>query len=261
MTARAYALPELSLRFLPVWKRNFLVWRKLWLPSILGNLADPMIYMLGLGYGLGALLPEVGGVPYIMFLAAGTVAFSTMNSATFETLYSGFSRMHVQKTWDAILNAPVDLDDVVLAELAWATTKAMLSGAAILVVAWMLGAARMPAALGVLPVLPLVGLAFGALGLVICALSPSFDFFMYYFTLVVTPMAMLSGVFYPMDQLPAALQAFAQALPLTHAVALVRPLMQGEMPTHIALHVAVLLAYAAVAFYTATVLFRRRLLK
>jgi lipooligosaccharide transport system permease protein len=261
MTVRAYALPELSLRFLPVWKRNFLVWRKLWLPSILGNLADPMIYMLGLGYGLGALLPEVGGVPYIMFLAAGTVAFSTMNSATFETLYSGFSRMHVQKTWDAILNAPVNLDDVVLAELVWATTKAVLSGAAILVVAWMLGAARMPAALGVLPVLPLAGLAFGALGLVICAVSPSFDFFMYYFTLVITPMAMLSGVFYPMDQLPAALQAFAQVLPLTHAVALVRPLMQGEMPTNIALHVAVLLAYAAVAFYAATVLFRRRLLK
>jgi lipooligosaccharide transport system permease protein len=261
MTSRAYALPELSLRFLPVWRRNFLVWRKLWLPSILGNLADPMIYMLGLGYGLGALLPEVGGVPYIMFLAAGTVAFSTMNSATFETLYSGFSRMHVQRTWDAILNAPVDLDDVVLAELAWATTKSMLSGTAILVVAWLLGAARMPTALGVLLVLPLVGLAFGALGLVICALSPSFDFFMYYFTLVVTPMAMLSGVFYPMDQLPAALQAFAQVLPLTHAVALVRPLMQGEMPTYAMLHVVVLLVYAAVAFYAATVLFRRRLLK
>ncbi len=261
MTTRAYALPDLSLRFLPVWRRNFLVWRKLWLPSILGNLADPMIYMLGLGYGLGALLPEVGGVPYIVFLAAGTVAFSTMNSATFETLYSGFSRMHVQKTWDAILNAPVNLDDVVLAELAWATSKAFLSGIAILVVAWLLGAARMPNALGVLLVLPLIGLAFGALGLIVCALSPSYDFFMYYFTLVVTPMAMLSGVFYPMDQLPAAVQAFAQVLPLTHAVALVRPLMQGETPTQIVLHVVVLATYAAVAFYVATVLFRRRLLK
>jgi lipooligosaccharide transport system permease protein len=261
MIARAYALPDVSLRFLPVWRRNFLVWRKLWLPSILGNLADPMIYMLGLGYGLGSLLPAVGGVPYIMFLAAGTVAFSTMNSATFETLYSGFSRMHVQKTWDAILNAPVNLDDVVLAELAWATTKAMLSGTAILLVAWALGAATMPAALGVLLVLPLVGLAFGALGLVVCALSPSFDFFMYYFTLVVTPMAMLSGVFYPMDPLPQALRVFAQVLPLTHAVALVRPLVQGEAPTQVVVHVAVLLGYAAVAFYAATVLFRRRLLK
>ena len=74
---------------------------------MLGNLADPMLYMLGLGYGLGALLPEVDGTPYITFLAAGTVCYSTMNSATFEALYSAFSRMHVQKTWDAIMNAPM----------------------------------------------------------------------------------------------------------------------------------------------------------
>ncbi len=101
--------PRPSLRFVPVWRRNFLVWKKLAAPSILGNLADPMIYMLGLGYGLGAMLPQVGGVSYIAFLAAGTVCFSTMNCATFEALYSAFSRMHVQKTWDAILNAPLDI--------------------------------------------------------------------------------------------------------------------------------------------------------
>ena len=81
-----YAFPELSLRFVPVWRRNFLVWRKLAVPSILGNLADPMIYMLGLGYGLGSLLPVIGGVSYVAFLAAGTVCFSTTNSATFESL-------------------------------------------------------------------------------------------------------------------------------------------------------------------------------
>ena len=75
--------------FLPVWRRNFLVWKKLALPSILGNLADPLIYMLGLGYGLGAMLPEIAGQSYVAFLAAGTVCASTMNAATFEAL-SGF---------------------------------------------------------------------------------------------------------------------------------------------------------------------------
>ena len=85
------------LGFLPVWQRNFLVWRKLALPSILGNLADPLIYMLGLGYGLGAMLPSIDGRPYVAFLAAGTVCASTMNAATFEALYSAFSRMHVQR--------------------------------------------------------------------------------------------------------------------------------------------------------------------
>ena len=83
---RLFALPRFSLRFIPVWRRNFLVWKKLAIPSLLGNLADPMMYMLGLGFGLGSLLPDVAGMPYLTFLSAGTVAYSTMNSATFETL-------------------------------------------------------------------------------------------------------------------------------------------------------------------------------
>jgi len=261
MNSTMLALPRVSPRFIPVWRRNQLVWQKLAIPSMLGNLADPMIYMLGLGYGLGALLPEVKGVPYIVFLAAGTICFSTMNSATFETLYSSFSRMHVQRTWDGIMNAPVTLDDVVLAELVWAATKALLSGVAILVVAWALGLTHSPMALWILPVLPLIGLTFGGLGLTITAVSPSYDFFMYYFTLFITPMVLLCGVFFPPDQLPPLVQAVAAWLPLTHAVALVRPLLFGEIPAGIAGHVAALLAVAAIAFWIALTLIRRRLLK
>src|SRR5438445_13712749 len=107
-----YAPPSMSLRFFPVWRRNLLLWRKLAIPSILGNLADPLIYVLGLGYGLGSMLPEVGGVPYIAFLAAGMVCSSTMISATFESMYPAFSLMHVQRTWDAIMTAWVDLGAV-----------------------------------------------------------------------------------------------------------------------------------------------------
>jgi len=253
--------PSLSLRFIPVWRRNFLVWRKLAIPSILGNLADPMVYMLGLGYGIGTLLPEVGGVPYIAFLAAGAVCFSTMNSATFETLYSAFSRMQVQKTWEAILNAPVSLDDLVLGELMWAASKACLSGVAILGVAAALGLVHSPLALWALPLIFLTGLAFAALGLVMTALAPSFDFFMYYFTLFVTPMTLLSGVFFPVEQLPAAFQALSSLLPLSHAVKLTRPLFFGEVPAQAWLHIAVLAGYAVAAFWLALGLARRRLLR
>ncbi|MFM9970641.1 MAG: ABC transporter permease [Burkholderiales bacterium] len=260
MSRSRYALPTLSLRFIPVWRRNLLVWRKLAIPSILGNFADPMIYMLGLGYGLGSLVPDVGGVSYIAFLAAGTVCFSTMNSATFEALYSAFSRMHVQRTWEAIMNAPVTLDDVALAELIWAASKAFLSGLAILVVVWALGLTTSLSSLWILAVIPLIGLAFGALALAITAMAKSYDFFMYYFTLVITPMAMLCGVFYPITQLPEPLQIFALFLPLTHATALVRPLLFGEVPASPVLNVLVLLAYALVGFYAAVVLFRRRFL-
>ena len=141
--------------WLPVWRRNFLVWRKLALPSILGNLADPLIYMLGLGYGLGAMLPSIDGQPYVAFLAAGTVCASTMNAATFEALYSAFSRMHVQKTWDAILNTPLGLADVVAGELFWAATKSLFSGAAILIVITGMGLTNGPLALWALPAIVL----------------------------------------------------------------------------------------------------------
>lgn len=258
---RIFGPPLLSLRFVPVWRRNLLVWRKLAIASVLGNLADPLIYVLGLGYGLGSILPEVGGVSYVTFLAAGMVCSSTMNTASFEAMYSAFSRMHVQRTWDAIMNTPVNLDDVVLAELVWAASKSFLSGLSILVVIWALGLSSSPLSFWVLVLTPLIGLTFGALGLAMTALAWNYDFFMYYFTLVMTPMMMLSGVFFPVEQLPAPFQAVAAVLPLRHAVELARPLLLGQVPAQVPLHFAVLLAYAGAGFYAAMILFRRRLLK
>lgn len=261
MTPNPWRPPVLSRRFVPVWRRNFLVWRKLALPSVLGNLADPVIYLFGLGFGIGMLVPEVDGVPYISFLAAGMVCYSTMNSATFEVLYSSFSRMHVQRTWDAILNAPIALDDVVFAELVWAASKALLSGAAILLVVSLFGLVDTRYVLWLLPLIFLVGLSFAALGLIVTALAPSYDFFMYYFTLFVTPMMLVSGVFFPIEQLPAALRIATSMLPLSHAVELARPLLLGRAPEAIGLHLAVLTGYGAVAFWVALALTRRRLQK
>jgi lipooligosaccharide transport system permease protein len=252
--------PQLSRRALAVWQRNFLVWKKLAIPSVLGNLADPMIYLFGLGYGLGGLLPAVGGVPYIVFLAAGTVCSSTMNAASFEALYSGFSRMHVQKTWEAIMNAPVSLDDVVAGEWLWAAAKATLSGAAILIVIALLGFVHSPLALWAVPAIFLTGLCFAAMGLIITALAPSYDFFMYYFTLLITPMMLLSGVFFPIEQLPKGVQWAAEVLPLSHSVQLIRPLLSGSVPADALLHVGVLMGIAVVALAAAVVLTRRRLL-
>ena len=249
----------ISLRFVPVWRRNFLVWRKLAIPSVLGNFADPVIILLGLGYGLGSMLPEVGGVPYIAFFAAGTLCAATMNSATFETMYSAFSRMHVQRSWEAIMTAPLTLEDVVLAELVWAASKSFLAGLAILIVIWSLGLSHSWLSLWVLAVIPLIGLCFGALALIMTALASNYDFFMYYFTLVITPMTMLCGVFFPTDRLPQVFQAIASVLPLSHATSLVRPLLFGEVPGHAVLHLAVLAAYAACAACISLLILRRRL--
>jgi lipooligosaccharide transport system permease protein len=249
------------MRFLHVWRRNLLVWRKLAIPSVLGNLADPLLYMVGLGYGLGALLPQMQGVSYVAFLAGGVVCSSTMMTASFEAMYSAFSRMHVQRTWDAIINAPLTLDDVVMGEWLWAASKSLLSGCAVLVVAAALGLVGSIAALAIIPVILLTGLVFSGLGLIMTALSPSYDFFMYYFTLAITPMMLMCGVFFPLEQLPAWTQGVAWLLPLTHAVALSRPLLQGAAPDQAWLHVMVLAAYAGVSYGIARQLLRKRILQ
>lgn len=257
---RHFQLPQPTLGFIYVWRRNLLVWRKLAVPSLLANLAEPSLYMLGLGYGLGSLMPPVHGRPYIGFLAAGTLCLSTMNSSTFESLYSAFSRMHVQKTWDAIMNAPLGLDDILAAEWMWAASKALLSGLAILLIVSLLSLVSLPSVWLAVPLIALIGLTFGAIGLVMTALAPNYDFFSYYFSLVITPMILISGVFFPTAQLPEALQALSAMLPLSHAVALARPILYGEFPANAWVHVAVLVGYAAAGFYLATVLIRRRLL-
>ncbi len=243
-----------------VWRRNYLVWRKLAAESVLGNIVEPLFYLLGFGIGFGALVPEVDGVRYIAYLAGGTVCYSTMMSASFEALYSGFSRMHVQRTWEGILNAPVSLEDVVFAEWIWAASKSFLSGMAVLLVAVALGLGRSPTLLLIVPVAFLIGLCFSGLGLVMTAMAKSYDFFMYWFTLAITPMMLLSGVFYPLSNMPAWLQAVARALPLTHGVALARPLLLGRWPEAPLVHVVVLLAYGFAGFAIALRLLRRRLL-
>jgi lipooligosaccharide transport system permease protein len=256
----ARPLPRLSLRWVAVWRRNYLVWRKLAAESVLGNIVEPLFYLLGFGLGMGAMIPEVDGVRYIAFLAGGTICYSTMLSASFEALYSGFARMHVQRTWEGILNAPVSLEDVLVAEWVWAASKSFLSGVAVLLVALALGLSQSWSMVFIVPLAFLIGLSFAGMGLVMTALAKSYDFFMYWFTLVLTPQMLLCGVFYPAGNLPGWLQAVSAALPLTHAIALGRPLFLGRFPEDVALHVAVLAAYGIGGFLLALRLFRRRLL-
>ena len=258
--------PSLSVRWWPVFLRNLLVWRKLAIPSLVGNIAEPLMWLVAFGYGMGALVGQVsvGGaagdakVPYILFLASGSICMSAMNAASFEALYSAFSRMHVQKTWDGIMNAPVSLDDVVLAEMLWAAFKALFTVTAILGVMLALGISHSPKLLVAWPVLLFVGIMFSSIALIFNALAKGYDFFTYYFTLVLTPMMFLSGVFFPREQLPPIVRAISDWLPLTNAVELVRPLFMDQWPAHPLRHGLVLLVTTVVAFWVALALTRKR---
>jgi lipooligosaccharide transport system permease protein len=248
-------------RFVHVVHRNYLVWRKLLGSALVGHLADPLIWLVGLGFGLGSLLPSVGGMSYMAFLGSGMLCYSVMNSASFEGLWSAFTRLKMQRTWESILHAPMTVADIVIGEWVWIALKATLSGVAILLVMTVLGLVASPQALWILPIVVLVGLVFGGIALVVTALARNYDVFTYYFSLVVMPMMLVSGVFFPLEQLPKIVQAIAQILPLAHATALSRGLVVGAPLEAPVLHVLVLVAYAAVSIVFAVRLVHRRLMR
>jgi lipooligosaccharide transport system permease protein len=261
-SSSVWRLPSFSLRFWPVFLRNLLVWRKLFWPSLLGNTADPLISLVAFGYGLGTLVGVVpyGGesMPYLVFIASGYICTSAMNASSFEVLYSGYSRMAVQKTWDGIMNAPITLDDVVISEVLWAAFKALFTALAFMAVLVLLGIAKHPHLLLAFPILLVMSLCFASMGLIFTALAKGYDFFTYYFTLFLTPMVFTSGVFFPRTQLPLWLQTFTDWLPLTAAVELVRPLFLGQLPTSPVKHLAVLVFFGALALWIGLALIRKR---
>jgi lipooligosaccharide transport system permease protein len=242
-----------------VWRRNILVWRKLLVPAILMNFGEPLIYLLGLGFGLGRYVGEMSGMPYLAYLSSGIIASSAMTTASFEGMYSVFTRMVPQKTYEAILATPLEIDDILAGEMLWCATKSLFSGMAILAVATVLGVVGSWQAVWAIPVVFLIGLCFAGPALMMSSLAYNYDFFNYYFVLIITPMYILCGVFYPIESLPDAVHGVVQVLPLTHAVVLTRSLVAGAELTQPLLHVTVLLLYAVVSYAIAVVLVRKRL--
>ena len=253
-----YQLPLPSRRVGRLLARNFLVWRKLFISSITVHLIEPVIFLVGFGLGVGALVGDVGGTSYLQFVAAGMMGFSVMNSASFEALYSAFTRMHVQRTWDSILHAPMTLDDILLGEWLWAAAKSMVAGIAMLLVLTAIGLADYPSALLALPAVAAGGLAFSGMALVFNAIARGYEFFSFYFSLFLTPMMILSGVFFPTDSMPDFLQVVSLVLPLRFLADMLRPLLSGEVPPFMLWNIFVLLLYGVVGVYVAAILTRRR---
>ena len=242
MTTLDTALPHPRASAFIIVLRNALVWRKLLGPSLAFSFGEPVIYLLGLGFGLGQFIGEVNGIPYFTFLASGLLAATAMNVASFEGMFSVFTRMTHQQTL-------------------WCASKSVLNTIPILVVATLLGAIHSWSALGAIPVFFLVGLCFAGPAIVAAAFAPSYDFFNYYTTLLITPMFIFSGVFYPVATLPPVAQVIVNVLPLSHAIALIRPLVAGLPLAQPWLHLGVLLLYAIVGYVAATIFIRRRLIR
>jgi len=248
-----------SMRWYSIWRRNARVWQKLMIPSMLMHFGEPFLFLLILGYGLGNFIGEIDGLSYLTFLASGIVCSSAMNSATFEAMYGAYTRMAIQNTWQSMLATSVNVSDVLLAEAFWGASKSLISVTSILIVSVLIGVVTSWQAIWVLPLMFLVGLCFSAMALVMTALARSYDFFMYYSILVVTPLMLLSGVYFPLDTLPPLIRFITELFPLAHVVQVVRPLMTGQPVDAVFLHVSVVLAYTLLALSLANWLLYRRL--
>lgn len=203
----------------------FLAWKSDFLPPLL----EPIFFLVALGYGLGRFIPEVDGVAYSQFLAPALITLTAMNAAFFECSYGSFVRMYWQKTYDAIISTPVGLDDVILGELLWGATKAAINGGIVLLVITAFGLVRSPLALLVIPVVFILAFSIGSIGILTTSQAPNFDAFNYPLYLYVTPMYFLSGTYFPLNDLPPAMQFAANTLPLTHATRLSRALVLGNL--------------------------------
>ena len=209
-----------------IWRRHLDVHLRTWKTNFLPPLLEPLLYLLAMGYGLGTLVSDsgVGGVSYAAFIAPALVAATMMNTAIFETLYNSYVRMYYQRTWDALIATPASLGDVLIAEVAWAGSKAVLNSVLMLSVIAFFGLLTWPTALAIPLVAIPAGLAFGAIGLLITSWVSSIDQYTIPTYLLVMPMFLFSGTFFPLEQLPTWAQWFAWTLPLTHAAELARSL-------------------------------------
>ncbi|MBF0177591.1 MAG: ABC transporter permease [Magnetococcales bacterium] len=245
---------------LQVWRRHFLVWRKTAIASLVGNLGEPLLTLVAMGFGLGRFIGEIDGASYLLYVTAGLIATSSMNTATFEALYGAFTRMTRQNTFEAMLTTPLSVADIVTGEILWAASKAFIASLSILLVGMILTGIPIHAALLILPLAFGSGMLFAAMGMVTTALSPSYDFFLYYVTLVTTPMFLFCGIFFPISTLPASFQPWVDLLPLTHVIALIRPLTLDQIPEHALTHLAILLLITTLSYALAVLLIRRRIL-
>jgi lipooligosaccharide transport system permease protein len=254
----------ISWRFIRIWNRNVLVYRKIWLVNFLVPLLEPVLYLAAFGVGLSALIGKVPyegeELPYIVFIAPALLAITMMYNAFFENTFASFVRMYYQKTFDAMMATPLSLEDIIAGEIVWGATKSVIASTIMLGVISIFGLAHYPEALLVLPLSFLGGLAFGTAGMVCTGLVPSIDMFNLPIFLFITPMFLFGGTFFPSSALPLWAQRLSYGLPLTHLVDLCRAFCLGRMSLNLVWSAVYLAIFFVLLFPLALSVMRRRLI-
>lgn len=243
-----------------IWYRHALVLRRNLLTSLSWYFVEPFVILIAIGLGVGALVSDVEGMPYARFITPGVIVGSAMFHAVFECAWGGF--MRIQKgVYETTLTAPVSTAELAMGDIAWSMSRAILTAACIGTVAALFGWIDSVSGVGVLLAAALVGMQFGALGLIFAALSPNVHILSLTFTVVASPMYFFSGAFFPISAMPDWVEPIAWAAPLTPSVHLARGFVTGALDVSHLLSVLYVLGLSAVLLPIATALLRRRLVK
>ena len=249
-----------------MYQRNLLVYKHSWM-VIFSGFFEPLFYLLSIGLGLGAMVPDIGGINYTAFVAPGLLASNCLNGAISDGLFNIWFKLHYQKTYDGILATPMRVADVAFGEMLWALTRGSLYAAAFLVVVFVLGEWKgprillAPTALLALPAAVLVAASFSSMAICLCSFVRKREDFDVVMGVLIMPMFLFSGTFFPITQMPSALQLIFQIVPLYHAVALLRALTTGVVTVAVVWHTSYLIAGGAVAFVMAMRRLERSLIK
>ncbi len=254
-----FAIPVISRRTWGVWRRNFDVFMKTYRVNFIPPIIEPILYLLAIGIGLGALVNQkIEGHTYLEFLAPALIGITIMTASFFECTYASFVRMYFQRTFDAIVSTPLNVDEVITGEILWGATRSTISATIMLAVVTVFGLASYPFSLLIIPFSFVGGLLFGSLAMCFTAITPRIDSLNYPTSLFVTPMFLVSATFFP---LTGVLLLFAKAaVPLWHVVNVTRAMTWGNLVPDLLFNLAWILIVTVVFFIIAVNLMKHRLI-
>ena len=244
-----------------VWQRNRDAFLRAWRVEVGGITIEPFILLVAIGFGLGSFIQDIGDLSYAEFLTPGIIASYAMFHASYDATYGAYLRMETYHIYEAILFTPLGAEDIVVGEVMWGATRAVLSGIAVLVVASLFGLVGSPLAILAIPCAYLIGLTFASISMVLTATATTIGAMNNFFTLFLIPMFWVSDVFFPLERLPEGVQFAAWALPLRPAVALVRGLVTGETSWLMVVWAVELMTVTVIALWLASIFMRRRLIR
>jgi lipooligosaccharide transport system permease protein len=257
-TRRVHRLEPAAL--VGVMSRDVVMFGRYWKATTFSSVMQPTIYLLAFGLGFGSLVSHLEHVKYVQYVGTGVVATAILFSSAFPGMFNTFVRWQFQRTYDAMLAAPVDVEELITAEVLWIAVRAGVYGVAPLLVAMAFGLSANAGMLLVPLIGVLTGFGFAAFGVLIAAVAKTIDNFNYVTSAVLTPMFLVAGTFFPVSKLPAGVREVALVNPLYHCVQLVRDSSLGHLGAADLGHAAVLLGFALLMWRLAVWRLGRRLI-